>query len=193
MAFDFEKKSKNKQPEKKKPAQNISAEQKSYRERAKVDEKRYRLAVSSGYWLCFSFRTAAARDSFAAAIGADGEYAFGDELRKACKVPSAQHKCFSQKREFVDRPALSVMDAIGNHETDGTLNGDALAMAAAFMDSFDRCGKGKFTSVYCSPHHVQVIFRDEDDMNRFVEDYGIGNPKDPYIDGDRAAKALGVA
>lgn len=191
MGFDFEKAGAMKQPDG--GGKKLDGKTSEYRARAKADKKRYMMAVNSNYWVSLSFRSEAARDSVAALLEADGNgYAFGDRLRAVSKKPEAMKRGFARKREKLDDPAVSAMEAIAAHESDGTLNGDALAMAAALMDSFES-GFSSERSVYSSKHRIVVIFRDEEDVKSFCRDYGLESLDPPYLDGDAASKELGLA
>lgn len=171
-------------------ARGKAASDSAYRDRAKADVKRYKLAVDSGYWACFCFSTQSARDQFADAVGADGEFAFGDQLERVSIKPQAARRGFAPKSVRMDRTAPDPMDYLG--DSDGTVNGDALAMADALMDAFKECSGRESRCIYNSPYHVTVIFPSRDKKDTFSAEYGISRYGYDYFDGDKAAQALGI-
>ncbi len=192
MGFDFESKKSRKVSKKAKEPQKIDSKTAEYRDRAKADKKRYMMAVNSNYWLSFSFASKNSFDIVASKLCVDEQgYTFGDVLREHCRKPSDVKRSFKSRREKLDNPRISVIDSIGWHESDGTLNGDALAMAAALIESFES-GFAERKSVYSSPYRIEIIFRDEDDMKSFCNEYKLGALEPPYINGDRACKMLGL-
>lgn len=173
-----------------KRGQEDDGTQDSYRARAKADVKRYKLAVSSEYWLCFCFKTEAEREHFAELVHADGEFAFGDDLEAISTAPEQAKKRFAGSGDRLDR-CPNPLDSMPDDASDGTVNGDALAVADALMAAFVQPVE-KFRSVYCSPHHVTVIFPDMDEKDAFLDRFGIADLGDKYIDGSKAMKALGI-
>ena len=171
-------------------ARGKAASDSAYRDRAKADVKRYKLAVDSGYWACFCFSTQSARDRFADAVGADGEFAFGDQLESVSTKPESPRRGFAPKSVRMDRTAPDPMDYLS--ESDGTVNGDALAMADALMDAFRECSGRESRCIYNSPYHVTVIFPSRDKKDAFAAEYGISRYGYDYFDGDKAAQALGI-
>lgn len=167
-----------------------SSGESSYRDRAKADMKRYRLAVDSGYWACFCFSTREACGRFAEAVGAVGEFAFGDALEAASAKPERVLRGFAPKSQRMDATAPDPYDFV--RESDGTVNDDALALADALMDAFTECDGRSSKCVYNSPHHVTVIFPDREKRDSFAAEYGISTYGYDYFDGDKAALALGI-
>lgn len=82
MGFKFEKPQKARNEAKAAEEAQLTDHQKSYRDREKREEKRFQMAVDSGFWICFCFHDADERRRFADLVKADAEgWTFGDVIR----------------------------------------------------------------------------------------------------------------
>lgn len=191
MAFRFEKSKQPKPAAKTKQPEQLDQKTSAYRDRAKRDQDRYKKAVDSRYWLCLCFRAQETRDKVAKALDADGEYAFGDKLREVAAEVTGPKDRFAPKNVVYGEDAPDPFYYM--EESDGTVNGDALAMAHGLMSAFIQCKQAPSTkTVYSSPYHVTVIFEDRPDKESFVEDHHIAKYGYDYTDGDKVAEILGL-
>lgn len=71
MGFKFEKPQKARKEAKAAEEAQLTDHQKSYRDREKREEKRFQMAVDSGFWICFCFHDAEERGRFADLVKAD--------------------------------------------------------------------------------------------------------------------------
>ena len=161
-----------------------------YKDRAKNDVDRYKLAVNSNYWLCFSFSTEENKQKFDELFedGAGG-YLYGDTVKiKPCE--QAKKRIGGRNKKLLMNTAP--YETIDNmRESDGTLNDDALAMSESLMNAFNIVDKAeKSDSVFGSLIFDNVIFRDNKELVKFSQQYNTGRADNPYIDGDKFLKSL---
>lgn len=189
MGFNFDAVKKRAEPKKREKQNNSPAtqEQKEYRQRAKADTDRYKLAVDADFHSVFCFSTAEKRDEFALFSGADGEYfAFGDVLadklkgKKIKAMGMKQPKGYASQDPFYDIPYEQL-----------TLEEACFAEADALLEAFEQREKPKsYKCVYDSRFYVCVIFKSRDHRSHFLRASGIVAFGDNYIDGDEVLKRI---
>ena len=162
----------------------------SYKDRAKNDTDRYKLAVSSNYWICFSFSSEENKKQFDELFseGAGG-YLYGDTIK--IKPPEQTKKRIGSKSKkiLMNTAPYEVIDNF--RESDGTLNDAALAYSEAIMEAFEIVDSAKKSdSIYGSLIFSVVVFRDNNTLKGFMKSYQVGRIDNPYIDGDKFLKSL---
>lgn len=160
-----------------------------YKDRAKNDVDRYKLAVNSNYWLCFSFSTEENKQKFDELFedGAGG-YLYADTIK--IKPPENVKRRIGSRRKttLANTPPADVLSNM--REIDGTFNDEALAVSESLMAGFEVVDKAKESdSIFGSNIYSGIIFRDETNMKNFIKQYKTDNT-DVYIDGDKFLKSL---
>ena len=160
-----------------------------YRDRAKNDTERYKLAVSSNYWVCFSFSTQENKAKFDSLFSENsGGYLFGDSANIK-KPEGAKRKIGSKKKTILmNTPPYKVID---NLRESVDVNDDALALAESLMNAFDVVDNAtESDSIYGSLIYSVVVFRDNKHLKDFMQTYQVGRVDNPYIDGDKFLKQI---
>lgn len=153
----------------------LSADERGYRDRARAEGDRRKLATDADYSSCLCFRTADERERFVDLLGLDlvkGRYIFAEEFRAALeRAGVAPYEGRLQKLrvprcERVPNPVESV-EWTGDPET------YTMAQFFAIRDAFlAREDKESYSSPYDSPYWVCVIARCREDRDRLLRDYG---------------------
>lgn len=161
----------------------IKHEKTDYKNRAKNDVDRYKLAVNGNYWLCFSFSDKANKQKFDALFeqGKNG-YLFADTYK--CEKPTTKQRKARPRPIRLNTPPASIVDNL--REDDGTLNDQARATAELLERAFEAVDVAKETdSVFGSNIYSVVICKSEQELKQFINDYHVGNIEIPYVDGDK--------
>lgn len=186
MAFKFEK------PGRKKAADQavLTDDQKAYRDREKREEERYKLAVDSGFWICFCFHTREEREAFASISDASEDgFCFGDHLREQF----AQRMGVSNKRQF--KPKVPVgdpaPDPFEGMVPTNDLEADCLSEADAILAAFEAIEvKDYYENIWDSAYHICAVFRDSDDVESFIREFSLAKYGDLYMDGSKILEQL---
>lgn len=161
----------------------LTDHQREYRDREKREEERYKLAVDTGFWICFCFHDDGERSRFAEISGADEDgFCFGDRLRDEfeSRVGVSRMRQFKPKvpkgERFPDPFA-------GLVQTDD-LEADCFAEAQALLDAFEaNSRRDRYENVWDSAYHIVAIFRDSNDVEEFIRDFALAKYGDLYMDG----------
>ncbi len=130
MGFSLRKPQKARKEAKAAREAQLTDHQKSYRDREKREEKRFQMAVDSGFWICFCFHDAEERGRFADLVKADAEgWTFGDVIRPVFEERiGLQNKRQFKPKEQKGTPMPNPLDSV---ETTDSLEGDSFAEADA--------------------------------------------------------------
>lgn len=182
----------------------------TFRDRAKREEERFRLATDSEYWFTLQFRTPAAAAAFTGRLGLalHGEqlrYVSGPELAaatehaKAGTSPAARAKQMLTARstrgaditgQLASKP---VPDPLSRAATaTGDLETDSAAEFTALMDALTAEPDPNPASIYDTPHRVLVCWPNRDAKDAYLNGSGLEVLGDKYLDGYQAARILGV-
>lgn len=187
MGFKFEKPAAKKS---KTEAVTLTDHQKAYREREKREEERYNLAVDSRFWICFCFNDAEQRAEFAELSKADADgYCYGDTLREVF----ADMVGLSDKRQFKPKPPMGgiMEDPLAGIEPTDDLEADCFAEADAILFAFENQDKPeRCDNVWDTFYYITAIFRDSDDVERFLHDFAMAKFGDLYMDGPAVLRYL---
>ena len=160
MGFKFEKPQKARKEAKAAEEAQLTDHQKSYRDREKREEKRFQMAVDSGFWICFCFHDAEERGRFADLVKADAEgWTFGDVIRPVFEERiGLQNKRQFKPKEQKGTPMPNPLDSV---ETTDSLEGDSFAEADAILKAFESLEvKPYYDNVWSSAYYVVCVFRD---------------------------------
>lgn len=190
MGFKFEKPQKARKERKAAEAAQLTDHQREYRDREKREEKRFQMAVDSGFWICFCFHDEGERARFADLVGADAEgWTFGDVMR-----PVFEERIGRQdKRQFRPKEpkGTPMPDPLASLEPTDSLEADSFAEADAILAAFEALeAKPYYDNVWSTAYHVVCVFRDSDDLEAFVREYALAKYGDLYMDGSRLLEAL---
>jgi len=176
-----------------------------FRDRAKREEERFRLATDSEYWVAFCFRTPAAPAAFAAALAlpVTGRYVSGPALAsataatKADKTARAAQMLTARSTRGTDVTAqLSAKpapDPIGHLPgVTADLEADADAEMTALLAALTAPGDPEPVSLYDSPHWLLACWPHRDAKDAWLTASGLEVLGDKYLDGHQAARMLGL-
>lgn len=186
MAFKFEK------PGRKKAADQavLTDGQKAYRDREKQEEERFKLAVDSGFWICFCFHDAEERARFAEIASADDEFfCFGDVLREVF----AERIGVQNKRQFKPKQPIgdAAPDPFEGMEPSDSLEADCIREANALLAAFDAAERrDRYDNVWDTAYYVTAIFRDSRDVEQFIREFALAKYGDLYMDGSKILEIL---
>lgn len=190
MGFKFEKSQKARKEKKAAEAAQLTDHQREYREREKREEDRFKMAVDSGFWMCFCFHDADERARFAEMVSADADgWTFGDVIRPVFeeRIGVNRKRQFKPKEQHGD-PAPNPWESL---EPTGDLEADSFAEAAALLKGFESLEvKPYYSNVWASEYYVVCVFRDRNDMYDFIDDFALAKYGDVYMDGAALLKAL---
>lgn len=185
MAFDFEKR--------KRPAKAASSKS-AYQKRAEADQKRYKRAVYTDFYIWMCFRTAEGKSAFDNWAGADADgVVFGDVVRGKLGEPAvAPKRAFGGDKFRVEALPNPVLEIQCNGP--GDFERYCLEVAHAVGGMLKEADSGAFEpgSVFESRFATPVVFEDGEDAGRFIAEYSLGKFGYTYMDGDKAAAALGI-
>lgn len=190
MGFKFEKPQKARKEAKAAEEAQLTDHQKSYRDREKREEKRFQMAVDSGFWICFCFHDAEERGRFADLVKADAEgWTFSDVIRPVFEERiGLQNKRQFKPKEQKGTPMPNPLDSV---ETTDSLEGDSFAEADAILKAFESLEvKPYYDNVWSSAYYVVCVFRDSDDLESFIREYALAKYGDLYMDGSKILEAL---
>lgn len=191
MGFKFEKPQKARRERKAAEDAQLTDHQRAYRAREKREEDRFKLAVDSGFWICFCFHDADERRRFAEFSHADNDgWTYGDVLRPALEETIGVH----HMRQFKPKPQHGdpQPDPWLSLEPTGNLEEDSLAEADAILAGFEAMEvKEYYDNVFASEYYVICVFRDRGDMFDFIDDFALAKYGNVYMDGASLLKAIG--
>lgn len=191
MGFKFEKPQKARAEKKAAEAAQLTDHQKEYRDREKREEKRFQMAVDSGFWICFCFHDQADRDKFASLVKADEDgWTYGDVIRSVF----TERIGLQNKRQFKpkEQKGTPVPNPLAGIEPTGDLEADSFAEANAILKAFQAIEvKPYYENVWSSAYHVVCVFRDSDDLESFIREYALAKYGDLYMDGSKILEAMG--
>lgn len=164
-----------------------------YRERARQEEERRKLATDASIFSCICFSTKAKLDSAVSSLGIElecGKYTYEDVIRPALvsKGFSDSMKSASNRPVYSEETFPNPLDGI---ERTGDTELDIAQQFLALYDAFlGRKDKGSYKSAIDSPYWLCVIFRSCEDRNRFLDDFGFSRFGIAYVDGDKALRSI---
>lgn len=166
---------------------NMKTENKNgqdYQQRAKNETERYKLAVNSDFWLCFSFSDEGYKNKFDGLFGENaGGYLYGDTIK--INPPAQEKRRIGSKNKHykMNTPPSEPWNNL--RECDGTLNDDAVSCSEALMAAFEIVDNAtESDSIFGSNIYSVVIFRDQPSKEKFSEDYKI-EEVESYANGDK--------
>ncbi len=169
----------------------LTKEQLEYRERAKAEQERRKLATDSDYYSVICFKTAEERARFLRAVGMEGPYLRGEELCDALsgKLPERNRRTPPRKYSGGPLPAdpYAAVDYTGDLEADCVA--EAMAMLAAFKARRD---EPEYRNPYDSPYWACAVFRSMDEMHtKWLDRFGLWRLGDIYLDGSALLRMMG--
>ncbi|MGI5201657.1 hypothetical protein ACQEU6_08755 [Spirillospora sp. CA-108201] len=177
-----------------------------FRDRARREDERFRLATDSEFWLALCFRDPQdpARFCRAAGITPDGRYISGPRLAEVAGKTTFQSARDRAKALLAARalPATgeSVTDRLTSSPHPDPLAGltgqggfqqECLEELAALRAAFTNTDPAP-TSVLDSPHWIAVVFPSREAKEQFLADTGLDILGDKYLDGHQAASTLKI-
>ena len=161
-----------------------------YRERARAERERRKLATDSDYYSVLCFKNAADRDSFLSAVGMDGPYLPGEALCDALagRLPERNRRTPPRKYGGSERPA----DPYAGVEYTGNLSADCVAEAMALLAAFKaRRDREEYRNPYDSPYWACAVFRSMDEMHsKWLDRFGLWRLGDIYLDGSALLRMM---
>lgn len=176
-----------------------------FRDRARREDERFRLATDSEFWfaLCFRDPQDPARFCRAAGITPDGRYIPGARLAEVAAKSALQSARDRAKAMLASRAlkgAESVTDRLTSTPLPDPLAGltgqigfqqecleELNALHAAFANPDPAPA-----SVLDSPHWLTVVFPSREAKDQFLADTGLDILGDKYLDGHQAASTLKI-
>ncbi|WP_242890781.1 hypothetical protein [Actinomadura litoris] len=179
-----------------------------FRERARREDERFRMATDSEFWLALCFRDAEdpARFCRATRIPADGRYIPGPKLadfagrslvqnaRDRARALLASRSLNADGGETITDRLTSkplpdpLADVTGEEGFEEECAEELTALAAAFAAPPDPAP----SNVLDSPHSLVVVFPSRDAKDKFLADTGLDVLGDKYLDGHQAARTLKI-
>lgn len=200
MAFDFSKRTKKRHvavqavpTDESEP--KLTDHQRDYRDRQKAEVARYKLAVDGDFNWTVCFCDEAARVKFAGFCGAvDSEWcAYGDDLGHAVESLSRVRKrSFGANRQW---PSLGYELPFGVEVLKNAKSNEDrfFALYDHLLEAFEALPRqDHYRNPFDSHFYVNVIFRSRDDKREFLRSSGLARFGDPFADGPRLIKALGI-
>lgn len=198
MAFDFDKAARRKKRPARKPAgdpepEELTEEEKGYRERAKRENDRRKMATDGSTFTCFCFCDTEDRDSFVSMLGLEpieGRYVFVEDMEEAFdRVGYTRPKmAYRQPMRIASEPVANPccdLEMTGDPERD--IEAQFMAMFHAFQA---RENRERYKCALDSPYWVAVIFRSADDRDTFVREWGFIRYGFQYVDGSKILKDI---
>lgn len=201
MAFNFEaaaarsKKGKGAKKARKEQAeqQELTEGETSYRDRAKAEQHRRKLATDASTFTCFCF---ASREELGRFLSAswlklvDGRYTFEEDFRAALDRAG-----FEAPKMAYRQPMRPSVERMANPCADVEMTGDPERdIEAQFMALFDAMQRREDADVYKhpldSPYYVCVIFRSVEDRDNLLREFGFTKWGFQYVDGSAAFKRI---
>jgi hypothetical protein len=172
----------------------------TFADRARREAERFRRATDSEYWIAFCFRTPAARDSFARAVGAGAGYRVGGST-----LPKERGRCRTMCRAirlFTDRSprgrdtavhlaALTAPGPAAGTRT-GDLEHDSAAELAELLAALTARPDPAPAAVLDSPWWVVAWWPSREAKDAWLAATGVDVLGDKYVDGRQAAVILGI-
>ena len=200
MAFNFEaaaarKKGKGAKRARKEPEeqQELTEGEASYRDRAKAEQHRRKLATDASTFTCFCFRSRAELERFVTVSAlnlVDGRYTFDEDFRAALDRAG-----FEPPKMAYRQPMRPSVERMANPCADVEMTGDPEKdIEAQFMALFDAMQRRDYADV-CkhpldSPYYVCVIFLAVEDRDSLLRRYGFTKWGFQYVDGSAAFKRI---
>lgn len=177
-----------------------------FRDRARREDERFRLATDSEFWIAFCFRDPEdpARFCRAVSITPDGRYVSGPRLAGAAGKTTIQNardrakalltaRALGDTGESVtDRLTASPLpDPLAGLTGEGGFQRECLEELLALYAAFHAPNPAP-TSVLDSPHWLAVVFPSREAKEKFLADTGLDILGDKYLDGHQAARTLKI-
>jgi hypothetical protein len=162
-----------------------------FRERARREAARFRMATDSEYWIALCFRTPDGPASFASALGltSHGGYLAGPQLEAAVAGRSpVRRNPIPASRELVSRPLPDPLAAV---PCTSDLAADARAELTALHAALT-APSARPASVVDSPHHLIAYWPHRAAKDAWLAATGLAGLGDKYLDGAAAAAVLGL-
>lgn len=174
-----------------------------FRERARVEDERFRLATDTEYWVAFCFRTPADTAHFRHALGLpDTGHVPGEALNPAvgerpARTPAERTRAMLAARSAGTGTAERLTsktrpDPLADAAYDGTLAGDAAAELDALHAAFTAPPDPDPSFILDSPHWLAVYWPSREDKETFLADTGLDVLGDKYLDGQQATRILNI-
>jgi hypothetical protein len=178
----------------------------AYRERARREQARYKLATDSEYWICLCFRDQSGPAAFAAALGLTprNRRVSGRDLEaatagiRADTSPAARRKRLLTARstrgtDLTARlTARPVPDPVAGIPDTGDLVHDSAAELAALLTALTAPPDPHPPNVLDSPHWLVIYWPHRDAKDAYLQGSGLEALGDKFLDGDQAATLLGT-
>lgn len=168
----------------------LTEEEIEYRERAKAERERRKLATDSDYYSVICFKAAADRAAFLAEVGMEGPYLPGEALCEALagRLPERNRRTPPRKYGGGALPP----DPYAAVEYTGDLSADCVAEAMALLAAFKaRRDEPEYRNPYDSPYWVCAVFRSMDDMHsKWLDRFGLWRLGDIYLDGSALLRMM---
>ncbi len=165
-----------------------------FRDRARREAERFRLATDSEYWIALCFRTPDGPAAFAAALGLTphGRYLPGPQL-EAAVAARAGRSAARRKRipGAVQAASLPAPDPLAAVASTSDLAADAGAELAALLAALT-ASPARPASVMDSPHQLIAWWPDRAAKDAWLAAAGLAGLGDKYLDGDTVAAVLGL-
>jgi hypothetical protein len=178
-----------------------------FRERAKREEERFRLATDSEYWIMLCFRHPDTPTTFARAIGLNpgARRLSGRAFAEATAHVQADTSRAARTKQMLTArstrgadvttqlAAKPVADPLGRAAAaTGDLEADSAAEFTAMLNALTAAPDPNPPSIYDSPHWLLVCWPDRDAKDAYLNGSGLEVLGDKYLDGYQAARILGV-
>lgn len=166
----------------------LSEHDRSYRERARQERKRFVNATDTEFWLCFCFTDIDGLREWESNIGfgeLHGIYPYRQVERYFAKVkPKGGVMGFGGGFSFGGFDFAQVSDPLAGIQYTGDMEHDCLAELDALHECFVRAkSPDKVTDVTDSDIWFAVAWPDRDSKDRWLADYRLQDVGDKYLDG----------
>jgi hypothetical protein len=177
-----------------------------FRDRAKREEERFRLATDSEYWIALCFRKPGDPAAFAAALRMQlqGRYLPGPAFAEATSAtqadtsPAARVKQMLTARGTRDQDvtgrlaAKPATDPLAQAAETGGIQAESDAELVALHAALTATPDPDVASIHDSPYWLVVCWSDRDAKDAYLRHSGLDVLGDKYLDGYQAARILGV-
>ena len=188
------------------PAEPVTDRQQGFRDRAKREEERFRLATDGEFWLAVCFRTPDLPARFAARYGLtldEGRYlpgpalaaAIGDRRKLSPAQKVKQMLAVRAQRAgdlTADMAPTPGPDPLAGVPETGDLAVDSLAELRAILAAMTAPPNQAPADVLDSPHWLTAYWPSREAKEEFLTASGLDVLGDKYIDGHQAATILGI-
>jgi hypothetical protein len=177
-----------------------------FRDRAKREEERFRLATDSEYWIALCFAKPGQATAFATALGLapEGRYVPGPEFEAATRSiradtsPAARVKQMLAARSTRDQDITARLaakpypDPIAIAVAPGGIQAESAAELTALHKALTSVPDPDVASIYDTPWWLVVYWPHRDAKDACLHATGLDVLGDKYLDGCLAARVLGV-